>query len=101
MSQLFGEVPTNNKYFVALPALQLNVTVEEPRIDPGTGLSICAGPDAVGEGVGLGVTVGVGFGVEVGEGVGVGVAVGCGVEVGVGVGVGEVEVNVVAAAIFE
>ena len=67
---------------MALPALQLKVTLEEVNVDPGGGLSITAGPV-------VGVGVGVGVGVEVAVGVGVGVALGVGVEVGVGVGVGE------------
>ena len=89
---LCGEVPTKRKLEVALPALQVKVTVEDVNVDPGGGLSITDGP--VGEGVGVGVGVGValplgvGVGVAVPDGVGVGVAVGVGVTVGVGVGVG-------------
>ncbi|MEY2555415.1 MAG: hypothetical protein QOF93_559, partial [Verrucomicrobiota bacterium] len=66
-----AELPTRRPYAVALPALQLNVTLEELNVDPGVGLSITAGPVAgvavgVGEGVGVGVAVGVGVGVGVG-----------------------------------
>jgi len=62
---------------VALPALQLKVTLEEVKVDPGTGLSITAGPVVgVGVAVGVGVGLGVGVGVALGIGVGVGVAVG-------------------------
>ena len=64
---------------MALPALQLKVTLEELNVDPGGGLSIIAGPVA---GVGVGVRVGVGVGVGV-------VGVGVGIGVGVGVGVAE------------
>jgi hypothetical protein len=49
---------------VALPAVQWKVTVEELKVDPGTGLTITAGPVVgVGVGVGVGVAVGVGVGV--------------------------------------
>jgi len=61
-----------------LPALQVKVTLEELKVDPGGGLNITAAPVT---GVGVGVTVGVG--------VPLGVAVGVTVGVGVGVGVGE------------
>ena len=61
MSEPFCELPTNSAYPVALPAVQLNVTVDELKVDPGAGLSICAGP---GVGVAEGVTVAVGVGVE-------------------------------------
>ena len=64
---------------MALPALQLKVTLEEVKVDPGTGLSITASPV-----VGVGVAVGVAVGVGVGVGLGVGVGVGVGVEVCVG-----------------
>ena len=48
-------------------ALQLKVTLEEARVEPGTGLSITAVPGAgVGVGVGVGVDIGVGVGVGVG-----------------------------------
>jgi hypothetical protein len=80
-------LPTRRRYAVALPALQVNVTVEDVNVDPGTGLTITAGP-LVGVGVGVGVAVGVGVGVGVRVGVGVGVGVGAGVGVGVAVGVG-------------
>jgi hypothetical protein len=71
---------------LALPALHVNVTLEELKVDPGTGVSITPGPVAGGVGVGLGVGVGVGTGVAVGVGVGAGVGVAVGVGVGVGVG---------------
>ena len=67
---------------MALPALQVKVTLEEVKVDPGGGFDITAAPVA---GVGVGVTVGVGVAVGVAVGVGVGVAVGFGVGVGVGV----------------
>ena len=52
---------------MALPALQLKVTLEELKVEPGCGLSITAGPVVgVGVGVGLGVGVGVGVGVRLG-----------------------------------
>jgi len=68
-----------------LPALQVKVTLDEVKVDPGGGLIMTAAPVV---GVGVGVTVGVGVGVGVAVGVGVGVAVGVGVGVTVGVGVG-------------
>jgi hypothetical protein len=44
---------------VELLALQWKVTLEELKVDPGAGLSICAGPlPGVGVGVGVGVCVG-------------------------------------------
>jgi len=49
---------------VALPALQLKVTLDELKVDPGGGLSITAG--RFGGGVGVGVGVGVPPGVGVG-----------------------------------
>jgi hypothetical protein len=70
---------------MALPAVHWKVTVEPPRVDPGAGLIITAGPEL---GVGVGVDVGAGVGVAVGVDVAVGVGVGVGVAVGVGVGVG-------------
>jgi hypothetical protein len=87
MSEAFCELPTNSAYPVALPALQLKVTVEEVNVDPGCGLNICAGP-AFGVGVGVGVAVGGGVAVGVGVGFGVGVGVAVGVTVGVGVALG-------------
>jgi len=57
---------------VALPALQVKVTLDELKVEPGGGLSITAAP-VVGVGVGVGVAVGVGVGVGAGVGVGVGV----------------------------
>ena len=59
---------------MALPALQLKVTLEEVKVDPGTGLSIAAGPVVGGVGVGVGFGVGVvdGVGVALGLCVGVG-----------------------------
>ena len=84
MFELRVESPTSNQYTVAPPALQLNVTLEELNVDPGTGLSIC-GPAGVGVGVPCGVGVGDGFGVAV----------------AVGDGVGEAEDIVTASAIFE
>ena len=71
---------------MALPELQLKVTLEEVKVDPGGGLSISAGPVAGGVGVGVDVGLGVGVALDVGEGVGVGVGVGEGVGVGVAVG---------------
>ena len=57
---------------MALPALQVKVTLDELKVDPGGGLSITAAPIVgVGVGVGVGVAVGVGAGVGVGVGVGV------------------------------
>jgi len=53
---------------VALPALQVKVTLDEVKVDPGDGLIITAAPVA---GVGVGVAVGVGVGVGVTVGVGV------------------------------
>lgn len=73
-------MPTKKKLEVAVPLLQVKVTEEDVKVDPGTGLSIIDGP--VGGGVGVAVGVGVA------PGVGVGVTVGVGVEPGVGVGVG-------------
>ena len=52
-----------------MPALQVKVTLEELKVDPGGGLNITAAPVM---GVGVGVTVGVGVPVGVGVGVGVG-----------------------------
>ena len=46
-----------------MPALQVKVTLEEPKVDPGGGVSITAG---LVPGVGVGVAVGVGVGVGVG-----------------------------------
>jgi hypothetical protein len=66
------------------------VTVDPPKVEPGAGLIMTAGPDP---GVGVGVDVGVGLGAAVGVEVGVGVGVLVGVAVGVEVGVG-VEVAV-------
>ena len=43
-----------------MPALQVKVTLEELKVDPGGGLNITAAPVM---GVGVGVTVGVGVGV--------------------------------------
>ena len=63
---------------MALPALQLKVTLEEVKVDPGGGLSITAGPVVGGVDVGVGVGVGLDGGVAVGVGVGVGVEVGVG-----------------------
>src|SRR5436309_9972362 len=80
MSALLGELPTKRKYEVALPALQLKMTVEDVNIDPGCGLNICAAP-----GLGVGVGVGDTVGVAVGVGVVLGVTVGVGAGVGVGV----------------
>ena len=56
-----------------MPALQVKVTLEELKVDPGGGLYITAAPVM---GVGVGVTVGVGVPVGVGVGVAVGVGVG-------------------------
>jgi hypothetical protein len=56
---------------LALPALQVKVTLEEVNVDPGGGFNITELP--FGGGVGVGVAVGVGVGVPPGVGVGVGV----------------------------
>ena len=56
-----------------MPALQVKVTLEELKVDPGGGLNITTAPVM---GVGVGVTVGVGLPVGVGVGVAVGVGVG-------------------------
>ena len=61
---------------MALPAVQLNVTLDEVKVDPGEGLIMTAGPVAPGVGVGVGVAVGVGVGVGFGVAVGVGVGLG-------------------------
>jgi hypothetical protein len=37
-------LPTRSQYAVAVPALQLKVTLEKLSVDPGAGLTICAGP---------------------------------------------------------
>ena len=43
---------------MALPAVQLNVTIEEVKVEPGGGLTITPyGVGGVGVGVGVGVTV--------------------------------------------
>ena len=76
---LFGEVPTMRAYAVAFPAVQLKLTLEELKVDPGSGLTICTDP---GLAVGVGLTVAVGVGVALGPGVGVGVGVGVGEPVG-------------------
>ena len=57
---------------VAPPAVQENVTVEDPNVEPGAGLIITAPVP----GVGVGLTVALGVGVALGPGVGVGVGVG-------------------------
>jgi hypothetical protein len=44
------------------------VTLEEVKVDPGTGSSITAGPVGGGVGVGVGVPPGVGVGLGVGVG---------------------------------
>ena len=62
-----------------MPALQVKVTLDEVKVEPGDGLIITAAP-LVGAGVGVAVGLGVG--------VGVAVAVGVGVDFGVAVGVG-------------
>jgi hypothetical protein len=54
------------------PLLQVKVTVEEVKLDPGAGDRICAAPGA---GVGVGAIEGVGEGLELGVGVAVGVGV--------------------------
>jgi hypothetical protein len=69
-----SELPTRRKLALALPALQVKVTLEELNVDPGGGLSITELP--FGGGVGVGVALGVGVGVPPGVGVGVGVGVG-------------------------
>ena len=57
-----------------VPVLQVKVTLEEVKVDPGGGVRIWAEPVAgVGVGVGAGVGVAVGVGVPLGVGVGVGV----------------------------
>jgi len=57
---------------VAVPALHVNVTLDEVKVDPGTGVNITDGPVGGGGGVGVGVPPGVGVGVALGPGVGVG-----------------------------
>jgi pantothenate kinase type III len=47
---------------VALPAVHWKVTLEELKVDPGTGLTITAAPE-VGVGVGVALPPGVGVGV--------------------------------------
>lgn len=88
MSPAPSELPIVSPYALALPALQVKVTVEEVKVDPGSGVNITAGPVGGGVGVGVGVGTGVGVGVAVGGGVGVGVGGGVGVGVAVGVGLG-------------
>ena len=56
-----------------MPALQVKVTLDEVKVEPGGGFNITAEPVT---GVGVGVTVGVGVAVGVGVGVAVGVGVG-------------------------
>ena len=51
---------------MALPALQLKVTLEEVKVEPGVGLTICSG--TVVRGVKVGVAEGVGVGVAEGLG---------------------------------
>src|SRR5437588_6559590 len=68
MSAPLGELPRTSPYAFALPALHVKVTLEEVKVDPGTGVNITAGP------VGGGVGVGVGVGLPPGVGVGVGPA---------------------------
>ena len=67
-------MPTKRKLAVAVPVLQVKVTLEEVNVDKFGGLSITDGP--VGGGVGLGVGVGVGVALPPGVGVGLGVGVG-------------------------
>jgi hypothetical protein len=79
------ELPTRSAYCVAPPAVQEKVTLEEPNVEPGTGVIITAAPvPGVGVGVPVGLTValGVGVGVVLGPGVGVGVGVGVGLPLG-------------------
>jgi hypothetical protein len=78
------ELPTRSAYCVAPPAVHEKVTLEEPNVEPGTGLIITAAPAGVGVGVGVALTValGVGVGVVLGPGVGVGVGVGVGLPLG-------------------
>ena len=71
-------MPTSSTFELALPALQVNVTLDPLNVDPGTGVSITDAPF----GVGVGVDVGVAVGVAVGVGVGVGVPLGPLVQVG-------------------
>ena len=53
---------------VALPALHWKVTLDEVNVEPGTGISMTAGPVGGGVGVGVGVPPGVGVGLGVGVG---------------------------------
>jgi hypothetical protein len=71
--------------------------MDERKVDPGEGLSICARPVF---GVEVGVDVGVGVGVELGLGLGDGDAVGVGDGDAVGLGVGVVT-GVVTETSFE
>ena len=85
-----------------MPVVQVNVTVEEASVDPGTGETICASTAAPGVlvGVGMDVLVGVAVGVRVAVAVGVfdGVSEGPGVDDGVGLGKAvEVEVGIAVA----
>jgi len=56
-------LPTIRTLAVAVPALHVNVTLEEVNVDPGGGLSITDGPVGGGVGVGVGVALGPGVGV--------------------------------------
>lgn len=77
-----GRDPIHSQYWLTpVPAVQVNVTVDDWRIDPGDGDVIWAGvlapgaPVTVGIGVAVGVRVGVAVGVLVGEAVPAGVEV--------------------------
>ena len=75
-----GVVPSHSQYVLpTAPLVQLNVTVDDERVVPGTGDTICASVTAPG------VLVTVGVSVLVGVAVGVPVAVAVGVNVFVGV----------------
>ena len=56
-------MPTKRTLAVAVPALHINVTLEEGNVDPGGGLSITDGPVGGGVGVAVGVALGPGVGV--------------------------------------
>ena len=85
-----SRVPTYSQYCVTpVPLVQLNVTVDDAKLDPGAGDTICADPPGTPVSVTVGVMVGVTVLVGVGEGptVDVDVAVRVGVAVLVGRGV--------------
>src|SRR6266513_5488448 len=70
ISEACDELPTKRILEVAVPVLQVKVTLEDVKVAPGGGVSITDAP--VGGGVGVGVGAGVGVAVPPGVGVGVG-----------------------------